>query len=87
MATTAEYGLGEFTFPRGWFMVAEATELENGPIAVRAAKKSVHHGLQMAVADAYQFEIATYDKLIGTSDRHEGVLAFNEKRKPKFTGK
>ena len=35
MATTAEYGLGEFTFPRGWFMVAEATELDNGPIAVR----------------------------------------------------
>jgi 3-ketosteroid 9alpha-monooxygenase subunit A len=35
MATTAEYGLGEFTFPRGWFMVAEASELENGPIAVR----------------------------------------------------
>jgi len=60
---------------------------DNGPIAVRAAKKSVHHGLQMAVADAYQFEIATYDKLIGTSDRHEGVLAFNEKRKPIFTGK
>lgn len=35
MATTAEYGLGEFTFPRGWFMVAEACELDNGPIAVR----------------------------------------------------
>ena len=35
MATTAEYCLGEFTFPRGWFMVAEASELENGPIAVR----------------------------------------------------
>ena len=35
MATTAEYGLGEFTFPRGWFMVAEASELENGPIAAR----------------------------------------------------
>ena len=26
MATTAEYGLGEFTFPRGWFVVAEASE-------------------------------------------------------------
>ena len=35
MATTAEYGLGPFTFPRGWFMVAEASELDNGPIGVR----------------------------------------------------
>src|SRR6185437_4202775 len=35
MGTTAEYGLGEYTFPRGWFMVAEVEELANGPIAVR----------------------------------------------------
>jgi 3-ketosteroid 9alpha-monooxygenase subunit A len=35
MGTSAEYGLGEYAFPRGWFMVAEAEELENGPIAVR----------------------------------------------------
>jgi 3-ketosteroid 9alpha-monooxygenase subunit A len=35
MAGTAAYGLGEFIFPRGWFMVAEATELDGGPIAVR----------------------------------------------------
>ena len=35
MSGTSAYGLGEFTFPRGWFMVAEASELENGPIAVR----------------------------------------------------
>ena len=35
MARTQEYGLGEFTFPRGWFMVAEATELDKGPIGVR----------------------------------------------------
>ncbi|AGH50596.1 MULTISPECIES: Rieske 2Fe-2S domain-containing protein [Sphingomonadales] len=36
MATTAEYGLGEQTFPRGWFMVADADELEGTkPLAVR----------------------------------------------------
>ena len=35
MATTKDYGLGEFTFPRGWFVVAEAWELDNGPIGVR----------------------------------------------------
>ncbi len=35
MAGTTDYGLGEFTFPRGWFMVAEASELDHGPIGVR----------------------------------------------------
>jgi 3-ketosteroid 9alpha-monooxygenase subunit A len=35
MATTKEYGLGEFTFPRGWFMVADATAVTAIPKAVR----------------------------------------------------
>lgn len=35
MAKTADYGMGEFTFPRGWFLVAEASELEDGPKAIR----------------------------------------------------
>ncbi|WP_103045140.1 Rieske 2Fe-2S domain-containing protein [Comamonas faecalis] len=29
MATTKEYRLGEFTFPRGWFMIAEASEIDS----------------------------------------------------------
>lgn len=35
MATAAEYGLGPNTFPRGWFVVAESKELDEGPMAVR----------------------------------------------------
>ena len=35
MATTAEYGLGEFTYPRGWFMVARSEEVTSTPLAVR----------------------------------------------------
>ena len=35
MATTADYGLGEFTYPRGWFMVARSEEVTTTPIAVR----------------------------------------------------
>lgn len=33
-ATAADYGLGPYEFPRGWFMIAEATELNDGPMAV-----------------------------------------------------
>jgi 3-ketosteroid 9alpha-monooxygenase subunit A len=35
MGKTADYRLGEYSFPRGWFMVADAEELNDGPIAVR----------------------------------------------------
>ena len=35
MATTAEYNLGEYIFPRGWFMVAEALEATKKPVALR----------------------------------------------------
>lgn len=35
MATAAEYNLGPHIFPRGWFIVAESTDLDNGPISVR----------------------------------------------------
>ena len=34
MATAAEYGLGPNTYPRGWFIVAESREIDNGPIGV-----------------------------------------------------
>ncbi|HSV78149.1 MAG TPA: Rieske 2Fe-2S domain-containing protein [Ramlibacter sp.] len=36
MATSKDYRLGEFTFPRGWFMIADAAELDtHKPLAVR----------------------------------------------------
>jgi 3-ketosteroid 9alpha-monooxygenase subunit A len=35
LARTQDYGLGEFTFPRGWFMVADAEELKDKALAVR----------------------------------------------------
>jgi len=59
----------------------------NAPLAVRQAKKSIHYGLQMDLATGYRFEIEAYNQLIGTEDRKEGVRAFNEKRKARFTGK
>ena len=35
MALAADYNLGPNTFPRGWFIVAESKELDDGPLAVR----------------------------------------------------
>jgi enoyl-CoA hydratase len=59
----------------------------NAPISVRQAKKSIHHGLQMDLASGLAFEVQAYERMISTEDRREGINAFNEKRKPKFTGR
>jgi enoyl-CoA hydratase/carnithine racemase len=58
----------------------------NGPIAVRQAKQAITRGLQMSLADGLAFEIEAYNRMVPTEDRREGILAFNEKRKPNFRG-
>ena len=60
---------------------------DNAPLSLRQAKKSIHYGMQMDLLSAYRFEIEAYNRLVNTEDRHEGVRAFNEKRKPKFQGR
>ena len=59
----------------------------NAPIAVRQAKSAIHRGLQMSLTDGLAFEIEAYNLTVPTTDRLEGVSAFNEKRKPVFTGR
>jgi enoyl-CoA hydratase len=59
----------------------------NGPIAVRQAKQAISRGMQMSLADGLAFEIEAYNRLVPTEDRREGVLAFNERRKPVFKGR
>lgn len=59
----------------------------NAPIAVRQAKQSIHRGVQMSLWDGLAFEIEAYNRMVPTQDRHEGVTAFNERRKPVFQGR
>jgi enoyl-CoA hydratase/carnithine racemase len=59
----------------------------NAPLSVRQVKKSIRYGGQMELRTALRFEVEAYNHLIDTEDRMEGVLAFNEKRKPNFKGK
>jgi enoyl-CoA hydratase/carnithine racemase len=60
---------------------------DNAPISVRQAKHAIHHGLQMDLTSALMFEIEAYNRMVPTADRREGINAFNEKRKPRFTGR
>jgi len=59
----------------------------NAPLSIRQVKKSVRYGMQMEIKTAYRFEVEAYNHLVETEDRYEGVRAFNEKRKPAFTGR
>ncbi len=56
----------------------------NAPMSVRQAKKSIHLGLQTDLRTGLRIEVEAYNRLVGTEDRLEGILAFNEKRKPQF---
>ena len=60
---------------------------ENAPISIRQAKRSMHHGLSMSLADGMLFEIEAYNRMVPTEDRREGVSSFSEKRKPVFKGR
>ena len=63
------------------------TIAQNAPLAVKQAKNSIKKGGQMSLADGLSYEIECYNRTIITQDRIEGILAFNEKRTPKFKGK
>jgi enoyl-CoA hydratase/carnithine racemase len=71
---------------------ARATELattiaENGPIAVRQAKKAIAWGSETDLETAMVLAIEAYNATVVTEDRLEGVRAFNERRKPRFQGR
>ncbi len=59
----------------------------NGPVALALALEAVEHGLTATAEDAQLFESNLFGLLASTADMREGMGAFLEKRKAKFTGK
>ena len=60
---------------------------EGGPVAVRQAKWAIDQGYPLPLAEGLAIEEAAYERVIGTEDRLEGLLAFAEKRKPSYQGR
>jgi E-phenylitaconyl-CoA hydratase len=63
--------------------MAEAI-LQNGPLAVRAAKEAVLRGLSMTLDEGLRLECVLQSYLLTTEDAIEGPRAFAEKRKPQY---
>ena len=68
-------------------LATAATIAANAPISTRQLKQSVNMGLNMDLRSGMMFEIEAYNRMVPTEDRREGILAFNEKRKPVYKGR
>jgi enoyl-CoA hydratase/carnithine racemase len=60
--------------------------LKNSPFAVRQAKWSIDQGADLAFEAGLEREHEAYMRAIASDDRREGIAAFNEKRRPEFSG-
>lgn len=60
----------------------------NGPaMAVGRIKRAVQSGLEMGIDQGLAFERELQAELFASSDAHEGLNAYGEKRKPQFRGR
>jgi len=61
--------------------------LDKSPRGIEAAKKAINYGIDKDLNSGIIFEVNVWAELYSTSDQKEGMKAFQEKRKPQFTGK
>ncbi len=84
------WGIVNRVVPRAVLMqetIAVATRIAgNAPIAVRAAKRALTAATGTDIKTGLAIEIECYNRTVTTDDRREGMLAFNEKRRPVFRG-
>ncbi len=84
-------GLVNHVVPRE-LLIGKALELadgilKNGPFAVRQVKWAIDRGVDLPFEEGLEREHEAYMRAIGSEDRQEGILAFNEKRRPRFKGR
>ena len=57
-----------------------------GPVALRYVKEAVNKGMDLTLQQGLRLEADLYMLIHTTNDRIEGIRAFQEQRKPEFTG-
>ena len=56
----------------------------SSPVAVREAKRSIESAHGVALEEGIEIESKSWEVVINTEDRAEGIAAFNEKRDPRW---
>lgn len=84
------FGLVNRLAPEGRLMecalALAGSVLENGPLAVAAAKHAIDEGFGQPIDRGLEVERLRYEPLLSTEDRLEALRAFAEKRRPIFKG-
>jgi enoyl-CoA hydratase len=85
------WGIVNEVFPPGDLLAGTkevaAAIARAGSLGVAYAKDAIANGLNMAKEDGFRYEASLLGILYSTCDQKEGMAAFIEKRKAKFTGK
>jgi len=73
-------------------LTTAVTDLAEGmaayaPLALKYAKEAVDQGMEMTLEQGLRLAADLYSQLQTTRDRREGIIAFREKRRPRFRGK
>lgn len=90
-AEAKSIGLADVVAPEGtlqdtaWNMAK--TIASKGPLAIREAKRVLRRPQETVLLAGLQMEVESFLKTFETVDREEGMLAFMQKRKPKFVGR
>lgn len=85
------YGIIEYVY-EGHEVLDKAQQLalemaKNAPLSLVQAKVAINQGVEVDLATGLKIESLAYSALIPTEDRLEGLLAFQEKRAPQYSGK
>lgn len=61
--------------------------ITSAPLSLRAAKNAIDAAPDVSLEEGLTLERTLYNTLLDTEDRQEGLRAFAEKRKARFTGR
>ena len=86
-----QYGIANRVVPVERYLeeaISLAQEIaRRAPLAVQAAKRLVNQAYELTLAAGLEQERREFQALFGTQDRKEGMLAFVEKREPRWGAK